>query len=309
MPHKYLVTGGGGFIGSHLVDALLRPGDAVTVLDNFSTGRRENLYAVAEDIELVEGDLRSYERVHHAMRGVDFVVHLGALPSVPRSVQDPLTTNEVNITGTVNVLLAARDAGVKRVIFASSSSVYGANASLPKREGSVPMPISPYGVSKLAAEQYCMAFTSVYSLEAVGLRFFNVFGPRQDPRSEYSAVIPRFLRLALEEGEAVVYGDGGQTRDFTYVANVVAAIKLAMHQDGAAGHVCNVGCGESHSVTQLVEAVETTTGRPLRVRHEPSRLGDVRDSYASIDEARRILGYEPSIELLEGLRLTLESLS
>jgi len=304
---RYLVTGGGGFIGSHVVDELLRRGHEVKVLDNFSTGRRQNVAHVVDDVELVEGDVRSYERATTAVKGVDAVVHLAALPSVPRSVQDPLTTTEVNVTGTLNVLLASRDCGVRRVVLASSSSVYGANNFLPKHEELIPQPISPYAVSKLAAEQFAMAFNAVYGLETVALRYFNVFGPRQDPNSQYSGVVALFLRLATEGGQPTVCGDGTQTRDFTYVSNVVDATLLAATAPKASGSVLNIGCGASYSVLDLIAAVEKATGRPMEPRFAPDRPGDVKHSFANIDRARARIGYEPRVAFAEGVRRTYEA--
>jgi len=304
-----LVTGGAGFIGSHVVGELLARGKAVRVIDNFSTGRRENLSPYGDAVELVEGDLRSYERAHTAVAGVDSVIHLAALPSVPRSVQDPLTTNAVNITGTLNILLAARDARVRRVITASSSSVYGAAADSPKHEGLVPAPISPYGVSKLAAEQYTTAFHSVYGLETVALRYFNVFGPRQDPSSQYSGVVPLFIKHALEGRQPVIYGDGLQTRDFTYVANVVQATLSALSAEAACGHVINVGCGGSHSLLDLVTAIEAACDHSLIPRFAAMRPGDVKHSCADITLARELLGYTPHISFAEGVRRTFEAIA
>jgi len=304
----YLVTGGGGFIGSHVVDELLARGHQVKVLDNFSTGRRQNIAHFAGDVELVEGDVRSYERANTAVGGVDVVIHLAALPSVPRSVQDPLTTTEVNVTGTLNVLLAARDRDVHRVVMASSSSVYGANNFLPKHEELVPHPISPYGVSKLAAEQFAMAFNAVYGLETVALRYFNVFGPRQDPSSQYSGVVALFLRLACEGGQPTVCGDGTQTRDFTYVSNVVDATLLAAVAPKASGSVLNIGCGASYSVLDLIAAVEKSSCRVMEPHFGPARPGDVKHSYANIDRARARLGYEPRVLFDEGIGNTYRAL-
>jgi UDP-glucose 4-epimerase len=298
------VTGGAGFIGSHVVDELLRRGKSVRVIDNFSTGHRDNLSRTLGDVHLVEGDLRSYERAHNAVAGVHYVVHLAALPSVPRSVQDPLTTNAVNITGTLNVLLAARDAGVKRVVTASSSSVYGPSAASPKHESLVPGPISPYGVSKLAAEQYTAAFHTVYGLETVALRYFNVFGPRQDPNSQYSGVVPLFIKSALDGKDPVIYGDGLQTRDFTYVSNVVEATLSALSADKAVGRVINVGCGGSHSLLDLVAAIEQASGRSLSPSFAPERPGDVRHSCADISLARELLEYEPDVRFEDGIDKT-----
>ncbi len=306
---KVLVTGGAGFIGSNLVRALLELGDTVRVLDNFSTGNRRNLSGLEDDVEVVEGELRSYERVHNAVRGVELVFHQGGLPSVPRSVQDPLTTSAVNVEGTLNVLLAARDESVRRVVFASSSSVYGNGGDLPRTESQHPDPISPYAVSKLAAERYCVSFSRVYAIETVALRYFNVFGPSQDPTSQYAAVVPRFIS-AIAAGEPVpVYGDGEQSRDFTYVGNVVEANLLAARAEEASGRVLNVATGRSATVNELADAVGALLGREAARRHLPGRAGDVRNSWADIAEARRVLGYEPRVGLEEGLRITAEALA
>ena len=305
---KVLVTGGGGFIGSNLVRRLLEHGDQVRVLDNFSTGNRKNLADIVDEIEVVEGELRSYERVHNATRGVEVVFHQGALPSVPRSVQDPLTTGAVNVEGTLNVLLAARDEGVRRVVYASSSSVYGNTGTLPRVETHFPDPISPYAVAKLAAERYCVSFARVYGLETITLRYFNVFGPRQDPTSQYAAVVPRFI-AAIEAGEPVlIYGDGEQSRDFTYVENVLDANVRAADIPGASGHVINVATGEPRSVNALADTIGDVLGKPVRKEYLPPRTGDVRDSWADVAEARRVLGWEPQVGLEEGLRLTAEAL-
>jgi UDP-glucose 4-epimerase len=299
-----LVTGGGGFIGHHLVRRLLADGYEVRILDNFATGRRERLEGL--DVELVEGDLRSYERAHTAVRGTELVFHLGALPSVPRSVQDPLTTGAVNVEGTLNVLLAARDAGVRRVVFASSSSVYGANPALPKREDHQPLPVSPYGVSKVAAEHYCRAFTTVYGLETVSLRLFNVFGPGQDPLSQYAAVVPRFI-TALAAGESpVIYGDGSQTRDFTYVADVVEAFTAAVTSERAVGEAINVAAGTETSVAELAELLAQLLGTEIRPRFEPVRLGEVARSSADRSNAASLLDWEPTWSLADALRVCIK---
>jgi UDP-glucose 4-epimerase len=303
-----LVTGGAGFIGSHLVRALLERGDEVRVLDNFSTGNRANLQGLEGEVEVIEGELRSYERVHRAVRGCELVFHQGALPSVPRSLQDPLTTTAVNVEGTLNVLLAARDEGVRRVVFASSSSVYGNQDSLPLSEQARPDPISPYGVAKLAAERFCVSFSRVYPLETVALRYFNVFGPRQDPRSEYAAVVPRFISEAAAGRPVPIYGDGEQRRDFTYVANVVEANLLAAEAPDGNGAVLNIATGQSVSVNELAEAVARTLGRTVERRHLPPRPGEVRASWADVSAARALLGWRPRVGLEEGLRLTAESL-
>jgi nucleoside-diphosphate-sugar epimerase len=305
---RVLVTGGGGFIGSHLAERLCHEGHRVRVLDSFATGARENLVSFTDEIELVEGDIRSYQRVHECVRGCELVFHEAALPSVPRSVQDPLTSHESNATGTLNVLLAARDEGVRRVIFASSSSVYGANRELPSRESMPAVPIAPYGVSKLAAENYCRAFFEVYGLETVSLRYFNVFGPRQDPGSEYAAVIPRFATALLAGGSPVVYGDGEQSRDFTYVENAVGANLLAAEADGVAGQCFNIACGESISLNSLLDELRSIAGVDVRAVHEDPRPGDLRHSLADISRARDALGYDPEIGLREGLTRTVDAL-
>jgi len=306
---RVLVTGGAGFIGSNLVRALLERGDTVRVLDNFSTGNRVNLADIAGEIEVVEGELRSYERVHNATRGSEVVFHIGALPSVPRSVQDPLTTSAVTIEGTLNVLLAARDEGVGRVVFASSSSVYGNGGTLPRVESAAADPIAPYAVAKLAAERYCVSFSRVYGLETVALRYFNVFGPRQDPTSQYAAVVPRFIARIAAGDPVPIYGDGAQSRDFTYVANVVRGNILASEAAGVSGAVLNLATGRSASVNELADTIGSILGRPVEKEYLPARAGDVRDSWADIAEARRLLGWEPHVSLDEGLRLTAESLA
>jgi UDP-glucose 4-epimerase len=303
---RVLVTGGGGFIGSNLVRALVERGDDVRVLDNFSTGNRMNLAELANDVEIVEGELRSYERVHAATRGVEVVFHQGALPSVPRSVQDPLTTSAVNVEGTLNVLLAARDEGVRRVVCASSSSVYGNSGDLPRFETAHPDPISPYGVSKLAAERYCVSFSRVYPLQTVALRYFNVFGPNQDPTSQYAAVVPRFITAIADGRPVAIYGDGEQRRDFTYVENVVEANVLAAVTEGVSGAVLNVATGRPTSVNELADTIGSLLGRPVERDDQPERTGDVRDSWADVTRSRDLLGWEPRIGLEEGLRLAAE---
>jgi UDP-glucose 4-epimerase len=300
-----LVTGGAGFIGSHLVMTLLQRGHEVRVLDNFSTGFRDHLAAVDGEIEVLEGDLRSYERVHNAVRGCDAVLHQGALPSVPRSVQDPLTSSEINIGGTLNVLLTARDEGVRRVVIASSSSVYGDTPGLPRIETMAAAPLAPYAVSKLAAEQYALSFHRVYGLETVALRYFNVFGPRQDPSSQYSAVIPKFI-VAMRNGEAPeIYGDGEQSRDFTYIDDVVEANLLALDAPEAAGRAFNIACGREHSLNKLVATLNRLLRTDIEATHGSPRTGDVRNSLADIGLARRYLGYEPAMDLETGLARTL----
>ena len=301
---RALVTGGAGFIGSNLVEALLAQGHEVRVIDNFATGHRRNLESFLGDVELVEGDLQSYERAHNAVRGMEVVFHQAALPSVPRSVQDPLTTNAVNITGTLNVLLSARDEGVRRVVYAASSSAYGNSPVNPRREDATPEPLAPYAVAKLAGEHYCRAFANVYGMGTVSLRYFNVFGPRQDPNSQYSAVIPRFIRALAEGEKLVVFGDGEQTRDFTYVDNVVAANLLAATAPIGNGDVFNIACGESVTVNALVDELADITGRAGDREYLPARAADVKDSEADISRARHTLGYEPTVRLREGLEKT-----
>ena len=302
-----VVTGGGGFIGSNLVRALLERGDEVRVLDNFSTGNRANLDGL--DVEIVEGELRSYERVHNAVRKSDVVYHLGALGSVPRSVQDPLTSSAVNVEGTLNVLLAARDEGVRRVVYSSSTSVYGSSRQLPTSEDTLPDPISPYGVAKLAAERYSISFSRVYdSFESVVLRYFNVFGPRQSPSSQYAAVVPLFV-TAIDAGRPVqIHGDGEQSRDFTYVGNVVEATMLAGETEGASGEIFNIAAGSPASVNTLADTIGGILGKPVEKEYLPPRAGDIRDSWADLAKAERILGYRPATGLEEGLRRTVEFL-
>jgi UDP-glucose 4-epimerase len=304
---KVLVTGGAGFIGSNLVRHLVERGDDVRVLDNFSTGSRGNLEQL--DIEIVEGELRSYERVHNAVRGIEIVFHLGALGSVPRSVQDPLTSNAVNVEGTLNAMLAARDEGVRRVVFSSSSSVYGSKRELPVNESLAADPISPYGVTKLAAERYCVSFSRVYeSLETVVLRYFNVFGPRQSPLSQYAAMVPLFI-TAIAGGEPVtIFGDGEQSRDFTYVANVIDATVRAAGADGANGRIFNIAAGSPASVNAVADAVGRILGKPVKRCFAPPRPGEIRDSWADVTAAKETLGYEPTVDLEEGLRRTIEHL-
>jgi UDP-glucose 4-epimerase len=307
MPRRVLVTGGSGFIGSHLARALLERGDSVRIIDNFSTGNRRNLAGIEDQIEIVEGELRSYERVHHAMRDIELVFHEGALPSVPRSVQDPLTTSAVNVEGTLNVLLAARDHGARRVVFASSSSVYGRQETLPLVETALPDPISPYGVAKLAAERYCISFSRVYPLETVALRYFNVFGPRQDPHSEYAAVVPRFITGLAAGKPAPVYGDGEQRRDFTFVANVVEANLLAGDAADGNGRAFNVATGRSTTVNELVSMIASVLGVEPAIDYLPARPGDITTSWADVSAAREALSWQPRVDLKDGLRATAES--
>jgi nucleoside-diphosphate-sugar epimerase len=307
---KLLVTGGAGFIGSHLVRTLLLRGDSVRVLDSFETGRRENLADIPGELEIQDGDVREIQLCRDACQGMEAVFHLAAIGSVPLSIDNPLETHEVNVTGTLNVLVAARERGVRRVVFASSSSVYGDGPEKAKTEALRPLPASPYAVSKLAAEAYAVAFHRVYGLETVALRYFNIFGPRQDPHSQYAAVVPRFITSLLEGKAPPIYGDGQQTRDFTYVENVVRANLLALEcPPEACGRAYNVGCGEATSVNELFRAIrERIGGEAVMIKpvHEPAKTGDVRDSMASIELAREALGYVPTVGVEEGIRHTVD---
>ena len=312
---RYLVTGGAGFIGSHLVEALLVRGDDVRVVDNLSTGNRANLEAAMAAAraagasgtpEFVEGDLADQAVATAAVAGIDYVLHQAAIPSVPRSVADPVSSNRANIDATLNVLVAARDAGVKRVVFAGSSSVYGDAAEMPKREDMPARPLSPYALQKLVGEQYLALFTSLYGLDTVSTRYFNVFGPRQDPSSPYSGVISLFVRAALDGRAPTIHGDGGQTRDFTYVANTVDGVLRAATAPGVAGQVINVATNGRVSLNQLWDEVQRLLGTSLTPVYGPPRPGDVRDSQAAIEKAARLLGYQPTVTFDEGLRRTVE---
>ena len=305
---RYLVTGGAGFIGSHLAEALLDQGESVRVLDNLATGRETNLAALQGRAQLIRGDLRNLEAVRAAVEGVEVVFHQGALASVPRSIADPVTSLEININGTQNVLQAARDAGVRRVVYASSSSIYGNTPTLPKHEQMQPDPVAPYAIHKLTGELLCEAFTYIYGLETVALRYFNVFGPRQDPTSEYAAVIPRFLTALIQKRRPIVFGDGEQTRDFTYIANVVQANLLAATSHDAIGYAMNIGCGEQVSLNTVLHLAGELLGVTPDVEYREPRPGDVRDSLADISLAQRLLGYKPTIGFGEGLALTLDRL-
>jgi nucleoside-diphosphate-sugar epimerase len=299
-----LVTGGAGFIGSSTVDELVQRGHSVVVLDDFSAGKEENLAEVRNKITFIKGSITDIEVVRRAMHEAEFVLHLAARTSVPRSVKDPLETNRINVEGTLNVLVAAREFRVKRLVFAASSSAYGETPTLPKVETMQPMPISPYGVTKYVGELYGQAFLKCYGLETVSLRYFNIFGPRQDPASPYSGVLAKFCTAFLEDSPPVVFGDGEQTRDFTFVDNAVYANLLACEAPNVAGKVFNVGCGERISLNQVLAALRKVTGKPLQATHDAPREGDIRDSQADISEARRYLGYEPQVGFGQGLELT-----
>ena len=302
---QYLVTGGAGFIGSHLAEELIRRGERVRIVDSLITGKRQNL-AHLEQAEFLEGDLADFEVAQRAVQGVDYVLHQAAIPSVPRSVQDPITSNRANIDASLNVLVAARDAAVRRVVYAASSSAYGNTPTLPKNETMPTAPLSPYALQKLVAEQYCQMFTALYGLETVSIRYFNVFGPRQDPSSPYSGVISVFIRALVDGRRPTIYGDGGQTRDFTYVANVVDGVLRACQAPAASGEVINVATGGRISLNQLFEALNQLTGAGVEPIYADTRAGDVRDSQADIGKAKQILGYSPVVTFEEGLRRTVD---
>jgi len=305
---KVLVTGGAGFIGSNLTEALLKMGHQVRVLDDFSTGKKENLaYNEAYPfLEMVEGDIRDVTTCQKAMEGVEYVFHQAALPSVQRSVEDPLASNAVNTGGTLNLLVAARDAGAKRVIYAASSSAYGDTPTLPKHEEMVPSPLSPYALQKFTGEVYGRLFFELYGLETISLRYFNIFGPKQDPNSIYSAVIPRFIDALVSGRPPVIYGDGEQSRDFTYIDNVVHANLLAMNAVRTQGEVVNVACGRRVSLNQLVKILQDIIGSHVSPRYEETRQGDVRHSLADIKRVKTLLNYDPKVGIEEGLRRTVE---
>lgn len=300
---RYLVTGGAGFIGSNIAQALLARGEQVRVLDNFSTGKRENLRDLSGDLEIIEGDITQLATVREAMAGVDYVFHEAAIASVQSSVDDPVATDRVNVGGTLNVLWAAQAAGVRRLVYAASSAAYESGSER-KREDMRVRPVSPYGVSKLAGEFYCSAFYHVYGLETVALRYFNVFGPRQDPDSEYSAVIPRFIRALLNGQQPHIFGDGEQTRDFTFVANVVAGNLLALEVPNAVGHIYNIATGRPISLNDLAQTLGEILQVPVQPTYAPARPGDIRHSSADIAQARTVLGYLPSIGIESGLEAT-----
>ena len=306
MKGKYLVTGGAGFIGSHLVESLIAQGKDVRVLDNFLTGKRENLADFKDGIHLMEGDIRDLETCRKAVDGVEFVLHQAALPSVPRSIENPVLTNDINVGGTLNMLVASREAGVKRVVFASSSSVYGDDPHLPKKEGAEGSPLSPYAVSKLVGEKYMRIFSEIYGLKTLSLRYFNIFGPRQDPRSQYAAVIPNFI-TRIDEGESPrIFGDGEQSRDFTYVANVVRANMLAIEAEEISGEVLNIACGDRITVNTLFEKIRDYFQKDIQAVHDEPRPGDVRHSFADITKAMDMIQYEPAVTFDDGLKETIK---
>jgi len=302
----YLVTGAAGFIGSNIVEELVRRGETVRALDNLATGHMENLTPVRQKIQWHEADIRELESIRPDFEGVDYVIHLAAIPSVPRSVADPLTSNAVNIDGTLNVLLAARDAGVKRLVFAASSAAYGDHPALPRVETQEPRPLSPYALTKLAGEYYCRIFTQVYGLETVALRYFNIFGPRQSPDSPYSGVLSLFISAYMQGKTPVIYGDGEQSRDFTYIENTVDATLRACTAPNAPGHVINVGTGERHTLNETIRILNGIFGAQITPRYDAPRAGDVQHSHADISLARKLLGYEPKVRFEEGLRKTVD---
>ena len=302
---KFLVTGGAGFIGSHIVDGLVARGDTVVVLDNFATGKPDNLAQTKDRITLIEGSITDPDACQRAVQGMDFVLHQAALPSVPRSVHDPVTTNAVNVNGTLNMLLAARDQGVKRFVFAGSSSAYGNTTAQVKSEDLPPNPLSPYAIQKYTGELYCQAFHRLYRLETIILRYFNVFGPRQDPKSQYAAVIPLFITQVLSGQPITIYGDGEQARDFTYVANVVQANLLACEAPKeTAGQLFNAACGHQTTVNRLAQMIMQIVGKQVPIQYEPPRPGDVNDSLADISRSKRLLQYSPETPLEDGLAIT-----
>jgi nucleoside-diphosphate-sugar epimerase len=301
----FLVTGAAGFIGSNIVEELVGMGEQVVAVDNLATGRESNIRPFLDRISFIRADINDSELMAQALRGVDYVLHEAAIPSVPRSVSDPFASHEANVTGTLKLLLAARDAGVKRLVFASSSSIYGDSPTLPKHEDMAPNPLSPYAVNKLAAEEYCGVFTRLYGLPTVALRYFNVFGPRQDPKSQYAAVIPAFIAAALKGKRPTIYGDGLQTRDFTYVKNVIQANLAACYATGADGEAINIACGERISLLDLVDQINAHLGTAIDPIFEPERAGDVKHSLADIQKSERLLGFKPSVDFADGLARTI----
>jgi UDP-glucose 4-epimerase len=302
----YVVTGGSGFIGSHIVEELLRRRETVRVIDDFSTGKYENVENFRNDVEVLEADIAEAKNLSDLFRGADYVIHQAAIPSVPKSILDPIKSHNANVNGTLNVLVAARDAGVKRVVYASSSSLYGDSPTLPKHEEMMPNPLSPYGAQKLFGEMYCQVFTKAYGLETVSLRYFNVFGPRQDATSQYSGVLALFIPAVLQGRRPKIYGDGLQSRDFTYVQNVVEANLLACKVPGVAGQAFNVACGDRITVNSMLQQINQITGKDISPIYEAPRPGDIKHSQADVTRARELLGYEPKVGFEEGLRHTIE---
>jgi nucleoside-diphosphate-sugar epimerase len=307
--NKYLVTGGAGFIGSHLAEELVKRGEVVRVLDNFLTGKKENIAHLLDKVELIEGDIRDLEVCRHAVRGMDFVLHQAALTSVPRSVEDPLLANEINTRGTLNLLLASKETKVERFVFASSSSVYGDDPLFPKKEGKEGKPLSPYAVSKRVGEMYCQVFSQIFGVCTVILRYFNIFGPRQDPLSQYAAAIPIFITRMIRGERPTIFGDGEQSRDFTYVANVVQANILAVEAQGVSGEIFNIACGRKTTINSLAEKINKLLKKKITPLYTDPRPGDIRHSFADITKAKKMLKYEPKVCFEEGLRQTIRWLS
>ncbi|MCZ6815314.1 MAG: SDR family oxidoreductase [Planctomycetota bacterium] len=302
----YLVTGGAGFIGSHLVEKLVGDNARVRVLDNFTTGKRENIAPFLDRIELIEGDIADPDICRRSCDGVEVVFHQAAMPSVPKSVEDPVTSHRTNIDGTFNLLVAARDAGVRRFVYAASSSAYGETETLPKIESILPDPLSPYGVQKLTGEQYCTVFAKCYGLSTLSLRYFNVFGPRQDPKSQYAAAIPAFITAILRDEAPLVYGDGEQTRDFTHIDNVVHANMLAARADETQGEVMNAACGERITINEVIAEINRVLGKQVKSKHVDERAGDIKHSWADIGLAERLIGFKPLVSFAEGLRSVID---
>jgi UDP-glucose 4-epimerase len=302
----YVVTGGGGFIGSHIVEELLGRNETVRVLDNFSTGKHENVEPFADRAEIIEADIAEAKNLAEFLKGADYVIHQAAIPSVPKSMIDPVKSHHANVDGTLKLLVACREAGVKRVVYASSSSLYGDSPTLPKHEGMMPNPLSPYGAQKLFGEMYCQVFTRAYGLETVSLRYFNVFGPRQDATSQYSGVLALFIPAVLQGRKPTIYGDGLQSRDFTYVKNVAEANLIACKAAGVAGQVFNVACGDRITVNSMLQQINTVTGKDITPIYAEPRSGDIKHSQADITRAKEHLGYQPKVSFAEGLRNTIE---
>jgi UDP-glucose 4-epimerase len=302
----YVVTGGGGFIGSHIVEELLRRKQTVKIIDNFSTGRRANITSFERDAEVIEADLAETPDLARHLRGAEYVIHQAAIPSVPKSIVEPIPSHRSNVNGTFQLLLACRDAGVRRVVYASSSSLYGDSPTLPKHEGMAPNPLSPYGAQKLFGEIYCQVFTKSYGLETASLRYFNVFGPRQDPSSQYSGVLSLFITAVLQGRQPTIYGDGLQSRDFTYVQNVVEANLLACTAPGVAGEAFNIACGDRITVNSALQVINKITGKDITPVYREPRAGDIKHSQADVRKAENKLGYKPQITFEEGLRRTID---
>ena len=303
---RYVVTGGGGFIGSHIVEELVRRNETVTIIDNFSTGKHENVEPFEDDVEVIEADIAEAKNLTQFLKGADYVIHQAAIPSVPKSIIDPVKSHNANVNGTLRLLVASREAGVKRVVYASSSSLYGDSPTLPKHEGMTPNPLSPYGAQKLFGEMYCQVFTRAYGLETVALRYFNVFGPRQDATSQYSGVLALFIPAVLQDRRPTIHGDGLQSRDFTFVKNVVEANLLACKTPGVAGEVFNIACGDRITLNSMLQQINKITGKDVAPIYGDPRKGDIKHSQADITRAKERLGYQPKVSFEDGLRSTIE---